>query len=203
MATILLIRHARTELNDPSNEKIRGYADIPISFEGKEATKRTAEFVKGLGLPIQRILSTPLQRGIMTAHLIGQQFDAKIIPNDGLLPWNLGKLMGQPVKDVAARMDYLQEFPDIKAPEGESYRAFYSRWTDALDLMMFYATAHPDEVVVGVVHSRNLLALPSILGERQIGDVPVKGGPGPESVTRLDSDESNTWSMKLIWDEGK
>lgn len=203
MATLLLIRHARTELNDPTNEKIRGYSDVPISFEGKEATLRTAEFVRSLNLPIQRILSTPLQRGIMTSYLIGEKSGAKVVPNQGLLPWNLGKLAGQPVKEVAPKMDYLQEFPDINAPEGESYRKFYDRWTEALDLMMFYALAHPDEVLVGVVHSRNLLALPSILGDRQIGDVPVKGGPGPESVTRLDSDESDNWTFKLIWDEGK
>lgn len=200
MAQFLLIRHGRTEMNDPQNEKIRGFSDIPLSFEGKEGVNQAGEFVRKQGYSIQRILSTPLQRGIQTASIVAEKLGgAKIIPNQGLTPWNLGKLMGEPVKEVAHKMDYLQEFPDIKAPDGESYRQFYDRWTDALDLMMFYSIAHPDETLVGVVHSRNLLALPSILGSRSVGDVPVKGGPGPESVTRVYSDDSGKWKYEMLF----
>lgn len=203
MPELLLVRHGRTELNDPANEKIRGYSDIPISFVGKQGVEEAAEFLSKQNFPVHRILSSPLQRGILTASIIAEELSAKVIPNQGLLPWNLGALSGQPVKEVAPKMDYLQEFPDIKAPEGESYREFYTRWMDTLDMMMFYSLKHSDEVLIGVVHSRNLLALPSILGSRQIGDVPVKGGPGPESVTRVFQDDSGDWKFETIWDKGK
>jgi broad specificity phosphatase PhoE len=202
MPEILLVRHGRTELNDPSNEKIRGYSDVPISYEGKRGTLEAAEFIAKQKFPIQRILSTPLQRGIMTASLIAEKINAKVIPNQGLLPWNLGHLTGKPVSEAAKVMDYLQEFFDIKAPEGESYRSFYTRWAETIDLMLFYAEQHPDETLVAVVHSRNLLALPSILGDRQIGDVPVKGGPGPESITRISHDDNGNWKFETIWDKG-
>lgn len=204
MAQLLLVRHGRTELNDPANEKIRGYSDVPISFDGKEGVEEAAKFIADMQLPIHRIITSPLQRCVMTSSILSEAVGgAKLYPNQGLLPWNLGRLMGQPVKEVAPQMDKLQEFSDIKAPEGESYRDFYNRWSNALDLMMYYAQAHTDEVLVGVIHSRNMLALPSILGDRNIGDVPVKGGPGPESVVQVSDDDEGNWTYNVIWDKDK
>ena len=199
MPTILLIRHARTPFNNPADERIRGYSDVPISYEGKQGLLKTAEFLRKQDFPITRILSTPLQRGMMTAEVIGQAISAKVIPEHGLLPWNLGKLSGVPIKEAAVLMDHLQDTADIKAPEGESYRDFFNRWSEALTKMQIWAEEHPDEVLAGVVHSRNLLALPSLLGAKSIGDVPVKGGPDPESVTQLLLNDAGNWEMKVIW----
>lgn len=202
MAEFLLVRHAKTDLNDPSNEKIRGYSDVPISYEGKKATEETRDFLRGLNLPVQRVVSSPLQRAIMTSSLISEAFGpAQVIPNKGLLPWNLGALSETPVITAIPQMDYLQEFSDIKAPKGESYRSFYARWTASLDMLMYYAEHHLDEILVAVTHSRNLLALPSVLGSRQIGDVPTKGGPEPSSVTKVYQDDSGSWTYKTIWNK--
>lgn len=198
--TIFLVRHGETDLNDPKNEAIRGYSDIPLGINGVVGVKDTARFLADGDYPIQRVLSSPLQRAMMTAQMIADPFKAKVVPNHGLLPWNLGKLTGVAVKIAAAQMNYYQDYPDIKVTEGESYRDFYDRWTKALDDMLLYAETHLEEILVGVVHSRNLLALPSILGDRNIGDVPVKGGPDPESVTKIEK-EDDTWTMKVIFEE--
>lgn len=195
--TVLLVRHGTTEMNDPTNERIRGYSDIPLSYEGKQIIKKTAEFLKDY--PVKKVLASPLQRSIMTADLIADAH-AKVYPNHGLLPWNLGDYSEQPVKEVASKMNYLQHYPDIKAPRGESYRDFYSRWSDALDKMLLYAVEYPEEIVVGVVHSRNLLALPSILGDKNIGDVPVKGGAPPGAVIAITNDGEG-WNLKVIYEE--
>jgi broad specificity phosphatase PhoE len=188
-------------MNDPKNERIRGYSDVPLSYEGKLAAEATGEFLAKTKMNICHVISSPLQRAIMTSNLVTQG-DALVKPDKRLLPWNLGKLMGEPVKAVAPKMDFLQEYPDLTAPEGESYREFYDRWTRGLDAMMAYAIDHSDEVLVGVVHSRNLLAMPSILGDRNIGDVPVKGGPSPASVVQL-TYVKGTWHKKLIWPGAK
>lgn len=197
--TVFLIRHARTALNDPANERVRAYSDIPISFEGKQGLEKTAEFLKKEGYPVTRILSSPLQRTIMTAEIIAQAVGARVFPNHGLLPWNLGNLSGEPIKNAAAQMEYYQNNPDIKVPGGESYKDFYARWNWEFEKMLVYAETHPTEVLSGVVHSRNLLALPSILGSKDIGEVPVKGGPGPESVTKVTLSDDD-WKMEVIWD---
>jgi broad specificity phosphatase PhoE len=198
--TILLVRHGETPLNDPKNEAIRGYSDIPLSVEGKRGVEEAAEFLRAMDYPIQRVLSSPLQRAMMTAMVVADPRHAKVIPENSLLPWNLGDLSGKPIKDVAPLMDWLQDHPDIKAPRGESYCDFYYRWAAGLDRMLYYATVHEDEILVGVVHSRNLLALPSVLGDRNIGDVPVKGGPPPESITKLENIDGE-WTMSLLWEE--
>jgi broad specificity phosphatase PhoE len=199
-STVLLVRHGETALNDPKNEAIRGYSDIPLSIEGSKGVKAAAQFLADSKMTIVRVLSSPLQRTMMTAMVIAAPSHAKVIPCNGLLPWNLGDLTGKPIKKVAPTMDYFQEYSDIKVPNGESYRDFYNRWAEALDKMFLYAEENPTEVLVGVVHSRNLLALPSILGDRNIGDVPVKGGPEPESITKIEQ-INGEWKMSLLWEE--
>jgi broad specificity phosphatase PhoE len=195
--TVLLVRHGRTEFNDPAEERIRGHSDIPISFEGKEGVLKTAKFLKDVGYPFHKILTSPLQRTIMTAKLLSA--DAKIVPSSGLSPWDLGKLTGEPVKDLIPQLNWYQHHPDVTVPNGESYQTWYDRWSRMLDKMFTYAKSNPMEVVLGVVHSRNLLALPSILGSTGVGSVPVKGGPGPESVTKL-TYLDDSWTMEVVWD---
>lgn len=197
--TVLIVRHGITEMNDPANERVRGYSDVPLSFEGKMGVLETGNFLFEQKFNIAHMISSPLQRAMMTASLISAG-NAEIKPDNRLLPWNLGRLMGQPVKEVAEEMNYLQAYPMIKAPEGESYQDFYTRWSEGLDSLKKFAEAHPDEAVVGVVHSRNLLALPSILGNKDIGDVPIKGGPAPASVTAVTKD-GDDWSFKLLWNQ--
>lgn len=189
-------------MNDPGNEKIRGYSDIPLSYEGKKGIEATAQFLKDGKFPIVHILSSPLQRAMMTSQLVAGD-RARVIPHQGLLPWNLGRYTEQPVKEVADKMNHLQSMPDLKAPEGESYRSFYERWGDTLDRMLEFVTKESDEILVGVVHSRNLLALPSILGNKEIGDVPVKGGPDPGAVVEISKKPGGEWEIKTIWEGTK
>jgi broad specificity phosphatase PhoE len=197
--TVFLIRHGKTEMNDPGNEKIRGYSDVPLSHDGKAGVEATAKFLKDGGFKITQVLSSPLARAMHTAQIVADEH-ARVYPHAGLLPWNLGEYTEKAVKDVAPKMDHLQAMPDIKAPKGESYRDFYNRWGDSLDRMFDYAKNHPDSILAGVVHSRNLLALPSLIDGKEIGDVPVKGGPHPGSVTQLTRGADGTWEMQVIWE---
>lgn len=194
--TILLVRHAETALNDPSNERVRGYSDVPIDHNGVRKTEEIGKFLKDF--PVVHIFSSPLQRALLSAQIIGNAVGATVVPNRGCLPWNLGDYTEKPIAEVGPKMDHLQNYPDIKAPNGESYRQFYDRWTEALENMLAFAELHRQENLLGVVHSRNLLSLPSILGSKKIGDVPVKGGPNPASVTRVYKD--GKWKFEVIYE---
>lgn len=200
---VLLVRHAPTALNESSVEAIRGHSDIPISGEGAEHLKQTGHFLSERHYPIRRILTSPFQRAVMTAEIIAECVGgAKVVPSQDLSPWDLGEMTGKLIKDVAPKMNHYQALPDLKVPQGESYRDFFDRWTTGLLQMLEYAKHHVDEVLVGVVHSRNLLALPSILGNRGIGNVPVKGGPEPCSVTRIYLPEaSDDWKFQLLFEQ--
>ena len=182
--TVYLIRHGKTDLNDPGDERIRAWSDIPINAEGREMAELAGKELKGAG--IYKILSSDLQRTMLTSQIVAEQLgSAQVVPDRGLRPWDLGKFQGEPISKVAKQLDKYQEFPDMKVPDGESYRTFYSRWSECLERMIKWAKAHPDKPIAGVTHSRNLLSLPTILGRKHIGDVPVKGGPPPGCVTKI------------------
>lgn len=198
MTTVLLVRHAETALNDPNDEKLRGFSDVPIDREGVEKTKQVGKWLAASGYPIRNVIYSPLQRAAMTASIISEATSAKIRPNRELLPWDLGSYSEKSLKEVLPKMKKLQQFVDIKAPEGESYSEFFARWSDGLNKMLDYAEAHPDETLVGVVHSRNLLALDTILNNGEIGSVPAKGGPPPSSVTLLHKDGDN-WKQEVVF----
>ena len=197
---LLIVRHGPTTANDPSTEAIRGHSDIPLSNEGIEHIKQTAKFLKKSGFPIRRLLCSPLQRSMMTAQIVADELSAKIHPIFYLTPWSLGDLTGKSIKEVAPKMNEFQHHPDIKVPNGESYRDFYNRWTDGLERMLQFAEENLDQMLVGITHSRNVLALPSILGTRQIGDVPVKGGPAPGAVIRLHKIDDD-WKYQVIFEQ--
>lgn len=194
--TFLLVRHGTTELNDPKNERLRGFSDVPLSKEGKDVIEGTRDYIRFAKFPIQRVITSPLQRAVMTASIIADNV-AEVIPNNSLHPWDLGDLSGRLLKEILKDLDRLQEYPDLKAPHGESYRTFFDRWTSAVKRMQTYAEAHTDEILLGVVHSRNILALASIIGDHPIGDVPVKGGPRPGAVIRV-SKPHGEWIMDVI-----
>lgn len=191
-----LVRHGATEMNDPANERIRGYSDIPVSSFGMEEVKQAAKFLEPF--PVRRVLCSPLQRCVMTAHCIAELHNAKVVPTRGLLPWNVGDYQEQPVTEVGPKMDKLQEHPDIRAPHGESYREFFDRWMDAFYAMQRYAETNVGDILVGVIHSRNMLALQTILDGGEMGDVPVKGGPPNAAVVRVYLDGPD-WKHEVLF----
>ena len=103
--------------------------------------------------------------------------------------------MGKTSALAHPEIERLKEYPDLKAPHGESYRSFYNRWEEFLARLMHYSTL-VDKYVVVTTHSRNIDSLQEIIGGKSLGDfAPLT----PEaSVTLLSKDED--WSYKLVWD---
>lgn len=192
---ILLVRHSNTTYDD----KVDALLDPPLDEEGIERLKRTIKFIHEGDFNFKRIVSSPLQRALLTASMINGD-KARITTSNGALPWNLGDLMGKPSAVVRSRIEYLESYPDLKAPHGEAYRTFYNRWAAFLDKIMQYAETKPEEAIVVATHSRNIDALQSIIGGAPIGD--VKELTPEASVTLLAKNGVSDWSYKLIW-EGK
>lgn len=189
---ILLLRHGNTTYD----AKVDALLDPPLTFEGVERIKRSAEFLKDHKL--DRIVSSPLQRAMKAAELVSCG-NLTVIPDNRCLPWNLGDFMGKLGKAVDSKIQLYEDYPDLKVPHGESYRRFYDRWTGFLEKLMAYVEAKNETVLV-VTHSRNINALQSFINGNPIGDVTEVT---PEaSVTLLAKTGSGVWSYKQIW-EGK
>lgn len=194
--TIYLIRHGNTALNDPKDERLRGWSDVPLNGEGLDHAAKSAERLREFG--VRHLLASDLQRAMMTAYVIGERCSLTPKPTRGLRPWNLGDFTEKPLKEIITDLNYYQEFVNIRVPGGESYAEFYRRWEDTIDRIMTLAMAHPDEPLAAVTHSRNLLSLPSILGNTGMGDVPVKGGPEPAQIVKLTARHGDDFKMEII-----
>jgi broad specificity phosphatase PhoE len=192
--TILLVRHGNTTYD----KKVDAMLDPPLTYEGVEKLKRTSTFLTGY--KFTRIVASPLQRTMKTADIVGRGH-VKIYPDPSAGPWHLGDIMGKLSDEVKPHIQHLENYPDIRAPHGESYRTFFNRWDALVHRMMTYAEANPSEALVCVTHSRNINALQTIIGGNPIGDMQEVT---PEaSVTLLARNGvSSLWEFKKIW-EGK
>jgi broad specificity phosphatase PhoE len=193
MRGIYLIRHSNTTYD----KKVDALLNPPLDEEGMERIKRTAKFLDSKGIIPKRIISSPLQRALLVAETLAKHGVAVTTHNEAL-PWNLGDIMGMSNKVADPKIEYLLNYPDIKAPHGESYRTFYTRWSNFLMKLMAYAEAKPDEAVFVTTHSRNINALQEIIRGAPIGDVQETT---PEaSVTLLAKNGVSDWHYELIWD---
>lgn len=148
---IYLVRHGVTEWNKLF--RYQGATDIPLSSEGEEQAERA-----GLRLSqfaVDRIISSPLQRSLMTAGKIASLVGvANVETWDELREVDFGDWEGLTVPEIIARygQDVFNAWrtaqSDVKAANGEEPRSVYERSGGAAARLR----AFDDEVVVVVSH---------------------------------------------------
>jgi broad specificity phosphatase PhoE len=192
--TILLVRHGNTTYDT----KVDAILDPPLDFDGVERIKRTVRFILDTNLPFHRILTSPKQRAKMAAEMLAKHH-GKVTVNVAARPWDLGRYMGREEEEVHDKIKMLEELPDIKAPEGESYREFYKRWSDLVIRMQQYVIRDPDQVLILFTHSRNINLIPTIIEWKDLGPTPAVTPEG--SVTKLYIPHgSGSWETEIIWE---
>lgn len=175
MGKLILVRHGHTHLNRPGkDERLRAWLDVPLDEEGLREATTTAERLSGY--PVDVIYSSDLRRARQTAEAVRRATGARVIATKDLRPWDLGVFSGQRVRDVIPFLNQLNQFPDLAAPEGESFYQFYGRYSARLTELMEIA-GQSNNYVVAITHVRNLLATKTILERGNRDRVPVRGGP--------------------------
>jgi broad specificity phosphatase PhoE len=192
MRGILLIRHGNTTYDD----KVDALLNPPLDEAGVERIKRSVKFLDTQDLNLRRIVSSPLQRALKVAEMISRG-NVRVTTHNEALPWNLGDLQGKKTSEVEAKIEFLKNYPDLRAPHGESYRTFYNRWSGFLSKLMQYQEAKLDESILVATHSRNINALQSIIGGNPIGDVQEIA---PEGSITLLAKNGVSFDYKVIWD---
>ncbi|MBV9999205.1 MAG: histidine phosphatase family protein [Verrucomicrobia bacterium] len=91
---VYLIRHGETEWSRTGRHT--GRSDIPLTETGKEQ----AEFLRPIfeGVRFVKILSSPLQRALATAHLAG--LVDRVETTDDLTEWDYGDYEGITTKEI-------------------------------------------------------------------------------------------------------
>jgi broad specificity phosphatase PhoE len=131
---IYIVRHGATKMNnqtDMSEDRIRGWANVPLSDEGREEARKAAKKLERIGIEV--IFTSDLVRAEETARIIGQATGLKPIVTKKLRPWDLGELTGAATKralPIVAK--YACDTPDKPVPKGESFNSFCARGFEGL-----------------------------------------------------------------------
>ena len=153
--SLYLVRHGKTALNNdenPTDDRIRGWKNIPLNKEGKLQAKELGQIFKGK--KIDKLYSSDLQRAYDTAYEISKGSGTPVTKKFDLRPWNLGKYQGESSEKVGPEIaDTIKKTPHIKVEGGESFNNFKTR---ALNMARKLIEESKKKNVVAVTHTRDV-----------------------------------------------
>lgn len=129
---VFLIHHGTTDWH--RDGKLLGRRDIPLNEEGQAQAQRMAEALDGVR--IAEVISSPLQRALQTAELIGKRFDIELARDNRLIDFHLGLWEGKSpdaVMDSPAYQQFLADPVAASMPEGESFQEVKRRAVAAVE----------------------------------------------------------------------
>jgi broad specificity phosphatase PhoE len=138
---LLLVRHGQTAANAAG--QLLGRADVPLTETGLE---QAAALAAALG-PVERVISSPLQRARQTAAAFGSHVDV----DDRWTELDYGIYDELPLADVPMELwERWRADPEYAPPEGESLASVGRRVQSACDELA-PAAAGTDIVIVSHV----------------------------------------------------
>lgn len=122
-----IVRHGTTRLND--DKDVRGWADVPLTDEGKEEAEDTAAQLAQIGIRPKKIITSDLKRTQETADIIAGKLGIDTVkPVADLRTWNMGDWEGQPSDEIEPKAAKLvKHSPDVATPNGETFDNFRKR----------------------------------------------------------------------------
>jgi 2,3-bisphosphoglycerate-dependent phosphoglycerate mutase len=174
--TLYLARHGETRLN--SEDKLRGWLDVPLNSEGiKEAE---AMGVAMAATDVDRIYCSDLDRADHTAQIIAKHHSLTPIPRQWFRPLNYGEMNGKSLAEIQPELERLNQIwktdPEYEAPGGESFSEFQYRNLGGLHAIL--KNASDGEQIMVVAHLRNCLLFHGVA----INEGPLEG----EAVQMMD-----------------
>lgn len=151
--TLYIGRHGETDLN--SEDKLRGWLDVPLNDDGIKEAERMAKKMEDV--PLDRIYTSDLDRADHTAQIIAKNHQIIPIPRSWFRPINFGEWNGRKISDIKDKMQQLLDQwktdPEKSAPGGESFEDFQDRNLGGLQAVM-RAANDGDEIMIAA-HLRN------------------------------------------------
>lgn len=155
MARCYLVRHGHTALNseDRNSDRIRGWRDVPLDKEGHKQAEELADYLADAG--IREIFSSDLSRAKDTADALGDKIGVSVQSDEALRPWHLGHYQGESSARCWPEIKaYIEDKPDERVPDGESFNEFKDRFLGSLRGMLEKVLA--GETVACFSHYRTL-----------------------------------------------
>lgn len=153
---ILLVRHGESapHVDGESFDLVGGHGDPPLASDGVEQAALAAQRLIDAGERIAAVYVTTLQRTVQTAAPLVERLRLTPIVEADLREVFLGDWEGGEFRkrvadgDPIAQLMYVEQRWDV-IPGGEPAHQFRNRVQRGIERI---ATAHPDELVVAVVH---------------------------------------------------
>lgn len=171
--TLVVIRHGSTSMNGESDDRIRGWIDVPLAEEGMKEVEDSVPALKKAKL--YGLITSDMVRAKQTAEIISKEAGVPILGESAALrPWHLGHMAGQLTKEVLPLMhDYICKHPDTPVPGGESFNQFKERF---LRYVQQIQTQYPHEKIGIVTHHRGERLIQGWMDEGKPDD-PLKVKP--------------------------
>ncbi|MDQ7857328.1 MAG: histidine phosphatase family protein [Armatimonadota bacterium] len=101
-ARLLLVRHGRHDWLGPADNRIAGrLPGVSINAQGRAEAEALGRWLAAA--PPDRIVSSPLERTMQTATIIGAATARSVVADARLVETDLGPWEGLPVAEIAAR----------------------------------------------------------------------------------------------------
>ncbi len=131
---LLVVRHGETNWNAAG--RIQGFLDVPLNERGRKQARRLA--TKLQSQPLDAIYSSDLSRAVQTARPLARRQGKVVQTRADLREWNLGCFENLTIGEARARAEHAYEGyrnmdPDLAIPDGETFRAFYTRCIDGVE----------------------------------------------------------------------
>ena len=167
MLTILLTRHGHTELSEPDRYLGRR---IPASLSehGRQAATALGDRLKSV--PIDRVISSPLERAQETARLIVGDRALDVETDERMIEFDYGAWEGMTVDDVSSKLkdefELYDANPAIYRPGGgENGNQAAVRALALIDYLLEWWAGNGDRTILLVGHSSiNRVLLAAVAG---------------------------------------
>lgn len=148
---LVLARHGETSWN--RERRNQGQNPTELNDQGIRQARNAAQALRLI--PVQALYSSPLRRAMQTSEIIGQALSLPVIPREGLMEMDLGRLDGLTNDETRQRfrgiLDRWRKDPSsVQMPGGESLQQVQERACQTLESIRCKS---PDGYVVAVTHN--------------------------------------------------
>jgi broad specificity phosphatase PhoE len=192
---VLLVRHGRTELNDPKAPRLRAWENPPLNRLGQLDAQMAGQELKRF--KPQMVYSSDLSRDSGTAFIIADILGNIPVDTDfAFRTADMGDLAGMLDKDAAPLVERWYDNPWMEAPGGESNNDFLRRWYQAFNSKYDLAQKVPSfRPSVIVTHGRNISAIHarSEMIPQKEASMPLPGG-----IASVYDDEAGNMKLEFL-----
>ena len=155
---IIFLRHGQAENN--TKKILAGRSPgVNLTKVGIQQAEQSGKMLKSLN--ISTIYSSPIDRALQTAEIVGKQCDLEILTDDRLIELDMGKFTKMPYSEIFAKHGnvFLKFYEGSNEVSENGVETFANVQKRIFDMVDFVVNKHKNENVVLVTHMDPIKAM--------------------------------------------